>query len=62
MQYGLHWSADNLRTLSESELPIIGVLFRHIDGNIGDECLREIMRRIEFYAHIEETPIAKSPH
>ena len=53
VQYGLHWSADNLRTLSESELPIIGVLFRHIDGNIGDECLREIMRRIEFYAHIE---------
>jgi len=53
VQYGLDWSADNLRTLSESELSIIGVLFRRVDGRIGDECLREIMRRIEFYVHID---------
>lgn len=53
VQYGLQWSADNLRTLSERELPVIGVLFRRIDENVSDECLMEIMRRIDFYAHID---------
>lgn len=53
VQYGLQWSADNLRTLSEKELPVIGILYRNIDESVSDECLMEIMRRIEFYAHID---------
>lgn len=51
-KYGLLWGADNLRILDEKELPVIGILFREIDSAVGEDCLKEIMRRIEFYAKI----------
>lgn len=52
-RYGLLWGADNLRMLDEKELPVIGVLFRGIDGTVSEDCFKEIMRRIEFYAKID---------
>lgn len=51
-RYGLLWGADNLRVLDEKELPVIGILFRGIDSAVGEDCFKEVMRRIEFYAKI----------
>lgn len=51
-KYGLLWGADNLRVLDEKELPVIGILFRGIDSAVGEDCFKEIMRRIEFYAKV----------
>lgn len=51
-KYGLFWGADNLRTLDEKELPVIGILFRGSDDQVGEDCFKEIMRRIEFYAKV----------
>lgn len=50
-QYGLLWGADNLNVLDESELSVIGVIFRRIDDSVGYDCFQEIVRRIEFYAN-----------
>lgn len=52
-KYGLSWGADNLRMLDEKELPIIGALFREVDEAVSEDCFREIIRRIEFYARID---------
>lgn len=51
-KYGLYWAADNLRMLNEREISIVGILFKGVDDKVGEECFKEIMRRIDFYAKV----------
>ncbi|MCK9532929.1 MAG: ATP-binding protein [Gammaproteobacteria bacterium] len=53
--FGLLWRADNLRIIPDNELVIVA---KHLQGKnerIVNACAREIYRRIQFYARLEDS-------
>ncbi|CAK3008346.1 NACHT domain protein [Vibrio crassostreae] len=53
--FGLLWRADNLRIIPDNEIVIVA---KHLQGKnkrIVKDCEREIYRRIQFYARLEDS-------
>lgn len=53
--FGLLWRADNLRIIPDKEIVIVA---KHLQGKnekIVKDCEREIYRRIQFYARLEDS-------
>jgi hypothetical protein len=52
--FGLLWRADNLRIISDNEIVIVAKHFQGRDERIVNACAKEIYRRINFYARLED--------
>lgn len=53
--FGLLWRADNLKIIPDNEIVIVA---KHLQGKnerIVNACVREIYRRIQFYARLEDS-------
>ncbi|HGG8815998.1 ATP-binding protein [Enterobacter hormaechei subsp. hoffmannii] len=53
--FGLLWRADNLRIIPDNEIVIIAKHFQGRDERIVDACIKEISRRVHFYARLDDS-------
>lgn len=57
---GLLWRADNLRTISDNEIVIVAKHLRGKNEKVVHACAKEIYRRIEFYARLDDPTLGNT--